>query len=320
MLNAIGARMTKKITVFSLIVCFNIFAVSAFASESGGEAGYQFLRTYAGARPSAMAGAFISLPGDIHSIYFNPAGLAELPGRTASATYLNHILDFQSGLVAFAQPLKSLGNMAVCLNYMNYGELEETDAQGQKLGTFSAGSFYLAGGLGRKLNDNLMIGGSLKFIYSSIDTYTSTAMALDLGAIYHVPFIEDFNVGLGIFNLGAVLSAFIKEKDPLPLNFVLGFSKKLAHLPLEYSVVVNKYIDDDFQVNVGGEFTLSKGLFLRIGYNSLGRNQKIGGQGDQFAGISGGWGFEWRQYQLDYSLSSYGAIGYLNRLSFSCVF
>jgi len=312
--------MTKKIFIILLVVGLTFSAISAMAGMSSGEAGYQFLRTYAGARPSAMAGAFISLPGDIHSIYFNPAGLAELAGRTATATYLNHILDFQSGLVGYAQPITALGTMAVSLNYMNYGELDETDAQGQQLGTFSAGSFYLTGGLGRKLNEHLMIGGSAKFIYSSIDTYTSTAMALDVGVIYHVPFIEDFNVGCGVFNVGAVLSAFVKEKDPLPLNFAFGFSKKLAHLPLEYSIAINKYVDDDIQFNVGGEFTLSNGLYLRIGYNSLGRNQKIGAQGDQFAGVSCGLGFEWKKYHLDYSLSSYGAIGYLNRLSFSYVF
>ena len=83
---------------------------------------------------------------------------------------------------------------------------------------------------------------------------------------------------------------------------------------------INKYIDDDVQFNVGGEFTISKGIFLRLGYNSLGRSQKIGGEGDQFAGVSAGFGFEWKQYFLDYGLSSYGAIGYLNRLSFSYKF
>ncbi|MBC8182381.1 PorV/PorQ family protein [candidate division KSB1 bacterium] len=312
--------MYKRIIISFLLLLMIFFVLPVNAGESSGEAGYQFLRTYSGARPSAMAGAFISFSGDIHSVYFNPAGLAEMNGRVASATYLNHILDFQSGFIAYAMPLKNLGNMAVSLNYMNYGELDETDSQGNELGTFSAGSFYLTSALSRKLNDNLMVGGSVKFIHSSIATYNSSAVAMDLGLIYHVPFIEDFTVGLGVFNLGTALSAFVDTKDPLPLNFVFGFSKPLEHLPLEYCVSINKYIDDDVQVNVGGEFTISKEIYLRLGYNSLGRNQKIGGGGDQFAGVSAGFGFEWQKYYLDYSLSSYGAIGYLNRLSFSYKF
>jgi hypothetical protein len=315
-----GVIMLKKIFILCLILSTIIFTSSVHAGESSGEAGYQFLRTYSGARPSAMAGAFISLSGDIHSVYFNPAGLAEMKGRVATATYLNHILDFQSGFIAYAMPMKNLGNMAVSLNYMNYGELDETDSEGNELGTFSAGSFYLTSVLSRKLNDNLLVGGSVKFINSSIASYNSSAIALDLGLIYHVPFIEDFTVGLGVFNIGTALSAFVDTKDPLPLNFVFGFSKPLAHLPLTYSVSINKYIDDDVQVNVGGEFTITDGVYLRLGYNSLGSNQKIGGEGDQFAGVSAGFGFEWQKYYLDYSLSSYGAIGYLNRLSFSYKF
>jgi len=312
--------MYKRITISFLILSMMFFTLPVGAGESSGEAGYQFLRTHSGARPSAMAGAFISLTGDIHSIYFNPAGLAKMNGRVASATYLNHILDFQSGLIAYAMPMKNLGNIAFSLNYMNYGEINETDSQGNELGTFSAGSFYLTSAMSRKLNNNLLVGGSIKFIHSSIATYNSSAVAMDLGLIYHVPFIKDFTIGVGVFNLGTALTAFADTKDPLPLNFVFGFSKPLAHLPLEYCVSINKYIDDAVQVNVGGEFTISKEIYLRLGYNSLGRNQKIGGEGEQFAGISAGLGFEWQKYILDYSLSSYGAIGYLNRLSFSYKF
>ncbi len=290
------------------------------ASPSSGTAGYEFLRTHIGARPSAMAGAFISIPGDIHAIYFNPAGLAPISGRMATATYLNHVLDFQSGFVAYTQPIKNIGQIAVGIDYMNYGDFDETDVAGNKLGNFGAGSFAITSSLGRSINEDLMVGVSAKVIYFSIVEYNSTALALDLGAIYKVPFIEDMNIGLGVFNLGQAMTAFMDHKDPLPLNFVLGFSKKLAHLPLVYSVTANKYIDDDIQFNVGGEFTLAEGVFLRVGYNSLGRDLKIGADGDQFAGISMGLGFQWNQMQFDYGLSSFGAIGYLNRATFSYQF
>lgn len=309
----------KRIWMILLLIVISlvVYTSSVTAGPSSGQAGYEFLRTHIGARPSAMAGAFICIPGDIHAIYFNPAGLAPISGRLASATYLNHVLDFQSGFVAYTQPIKNLGQMAVGVNYMSYGEFDETDANGQKIGSFSAGSFAVTTSLGRLINENLMAGLSTKFIYSSIDEYNSTALAIDFGMIYRVPFIEDMNVGFGIFNAGQALTAYMNNKDPLPLNFVLGFSKKLAHLPLEYSATANKYIDDDIQINVGGEFTFTEGVFLRLGYNSLGRELKIGADGDQYAGISLGLGLQWQQIQFDYGLSSFGAIGYLNRASFS---
>lgn len=299
------------------VLIFIFLSNNLTASSSAGTAGYEFLRTHIGARPSAMAGAFVSILGDIHSIFFNPAGLAPISGRLASATYLNHVLDFQSGFIGYTQPIKNVGQIAFGINSMSYGELDETDAVGNKLGSFSAGSFAVTSSLGRSINENLMTGVSAKFIYISIDKYKSTAVALDFGIIYRVPFIDDMNVGLSVLNLGTALSAFIDHKDPLPLNVVLGFSKKLAHLPLQYSITANKYIDDDIRFNIGGEFTLTDGVFLRLGYNSLGRELKIGAEGDQFAGISLGLGFLWKQMQFDYGLSSFGAIGYLNRATFS---
>ncbi len=304
------------------LLWFSIFVLIASPiyvtkTYSSGTAGYEFLRTHVGARPSAMGGAFISFSGDIHSMYFNPAGLAGIPGRLASATYLNHVLDFQSGFAGYTQPVKNVGQVAFGVSYMNYGDFDETTANGEKIGSFSAGSFALNGSLGRSINKDLKIGASMKFIHSSIDNYSSTAFAFDAGLIYHVPFIDGLNVGIGAFNVGYVLTAFVDEKDNLPMNFAIGASKSLAHLPFTWGVTVNKYIDDDIQVNVGGEFTLADGVYLRLGYNSLGRDQKVGADSDQFAGISFGLGMNWRQYEFDYGLSSFGAIGYLNRLSFS---
>lgn len=304
---------------FLLILVFGLYGLfnSSRAGASSGTAGYEFLRTHLGARPAAMAGAFVSISGDIHAIYFNPAGLASIGNSWASATYLNHVLDLNSGFVAYTQPIRRIGQLGIGINYMNYGDFEQTDERGNRQGTFGAGSFAIQSSLGRAVNKNLMAGISAKLIYASIDQYTATAIALDLGLIYKLPFIEDMNVGLGVFNAGTTIDAFMDHKDPLPLNFVIGISKKLAHLPLEYCVTANKYIDDDIQFNVGGEFTLSEGVYLRLGYNSLGRDMKIGADEDQLAGISLGMGFQWHQMSFDYGLSSFGAIGYLNRATFS---
>lgn len=310
-------RFAGMIVASSLLLLLPNVTVPA---GSGSSAGFEFLRTHIGARPSAMAGAFVSAAGDIHAMYFNPAGLATLPGRTVSATYLYHLLDFQSGFVGYSQALRGVGQFAVGIAYMNYGEFETTDVNGQKLGHFNAGSLAATTALARRINDELSVGAAVKVIHSSIDSYSSTALAVDIGLIYQAPFFGGIDFGLGAFNLGQALTAFIDSKDPLPFNLAAGFSKKLAHLPLEYFVAVNKYIDDEVQLRLGGEFTLSEGVFLRLGYTSLGREQKIGASGDQYAGLSAGLGLHWRQLQFDYALSSFGAIGYLNRATFSYSF
>jgi hypothetical protein len=145
-------------------------------------------------------------------------------------------------------------------------------------------------------------------------------VAVDLGFIYQSTIMENLTFAGGIFNLGKERAAFIKTKESLPLNFQFGVSKKLAHLPLMYSLTLLKYQEEDLRVRAGGEFLLSKGLLMRLGYDSVRNDQKVGTDSDRFAGLSFGLGMTIHDYTLDYSLSSFGEVGSLNRLSFSMAF
>jgi hypothetical protein len=283
-------------------------------------AGFNFLRTHVGARSSAMAGAFVAISNDVHALYFNPAGITNINKRVVSATYLNHVLDFHSGFIGYAQPIKNLGTVGVGIHYLDYGTFDRTDKNGQVLGTFGANNVVLTAGIGKEFLPGLLTGANVKYIRSVIDSYSATAYAVDFGVIYSIPFTDNLDVGLAIKNIGSSTSAFIETKENLPVNIVAGFSKKLAHLPLLLNVNLYKYIDDDFQFIVGGEFTLAEGIFLRLGYNSVGRDQQVEGELDRFAGGSLGLGFNWQTYHFDYSLSSLGEVGSLNRLTFSMRF
>lgn len=308
--------------LFKKIYCIAILIVTmSMTSFAGDMAGFNFLRTHVGARPAALAGAFVAIPGDVHSLYFNPAGIAAITGRETAITYLNHVLDFHSGFVGYAQPFGSYGTIGVGINYIDYGLFDETDRNGEKLGrTFGANSFVVNSALGQEVFKGVYAGISFKYIRSEIDQFTAQAYAFDFGAIYVVPFTDNLNIGVSVSNVGQATSAFIETKEKLPLLVSAGFSKRLAHLPLLINMVINKYSDADFYFGLGGEFSLAEGLFLRIGYNSTGIEQKVEGDLDQVAGGSVGFGYNWKNFSFDYSLSSLGEVGSLNRLSFSANF
>lgn len=261
-----------------------------------------------------MGGAFIAIPGDLNSIYYNPAGLAEVSQKKGTFTYLNHLLDFWSGFIAYGGPYEDLGVLGFGLNYFDYGELQRFDEAGNQRGSFGARDFALTFSLARVFNKNILLGFNIKLISSFIENYAAYAVAIDLGGIYHTP-MEGLDVGIGIFNLGKSLKAFINTREELPLNYRLGFSKRLAHLPLLISFDLYKY--EDLYWALGGEFTVTEGVFLRLGFNSIGREEKIDSGN---AGVSFGLGIQWRAYQLDYSLSSLGEIGSLNRISLTASF
>jgi len=299
-----------------ILISLAFIVGGGFAAGSVGTTGYEFLRTPVGARPAALGGAFIAVPKDVCNIYYNPAGLAEISNRSLTASYLNHLLDFQSGFFAYGQPFEHIGVVGAGIYYIDYGKFTKADEYGNELGTFGAGSLSATLTTARLLTPQLLAGISIKWVYSKIAQYSSDAFAFDVGLIYHTS-VQDLDVGAGIFNIGWVRSPFIHTKEDLPLNFRVGFAKRLAHLPLLLSGEVYKYLNEDYNFAFGGEFTITPNLFLRFGYNSVGRAQKIDAPGDKHAGFSFGIGVDWHGYQFDYSLTSSGSIGSLNRFSVS---
>ena len=192
-----------------------------------------------------------------------------------------------------------------------------------KTDEFGAGEVAFILGYANQLDENFYYGANAKFIYSGIEKYSSSAIGFDFGLHYAVPG-QQLNVGFAVLNVGTQLSSYISTKEDLPLDFVIGISKRLEYLPLRLSLDFHKLNEerDDFlqkfkAFTVGAEFTLSKTLRLRFGYDNEKRSElKIG----SFAGIAGfnvGLGAVISNYRFDYGFSSMGAIGELHRISVS---
>jgi hypothetical protein len=302
--------------LFSILVIIMLFSSLLLAKTSPGTVGFQFLRTQVGARPSAMSGAFIAIPNDVHCIYYNPAGLATFTRRSGSFSYLDHLLDINSGFIGFVQPQLGPGNLGVGILYMDYGSFKRTDNSSADLGSFGANSIAFVGSYAGTVSHNLFAGVSGKYIRATIDNYSSDAIAMDAGIIYALP-ANALTIGGGVFNLGQVTSAFVQRKDSLPFNYRVGIAKKLEHLPLLIAFNLYKYNKENWHGALGGEFLLSNSLLLRLGYDNIGKDLQVDSSKDTFAGASIGLGLLWSTIKIDYGYSSYGVLGSLNRFSVS---
>ena len=299
---------------FKLVLVILFFSSVGFAGYSPGTVGFQFLRTQVGARPSGMAGAFLAIPNDVHSLYYNPAGIATFTKRTGSFSYLDHLLDLNSGFIGIVQPNLGPGNLGVGVLYMDYGNFKKTDIDGNDLGNFGAGSIAIAGTYAGEPMKNVLAGVSVKYIRASIDNFSADAVAMDVGGIYVIP-SKALTFAAGVFNLGQATSAFVERKDDLPFNFRFGFAKKLEHLPLMIAFNLYKFKEEDWHGALGGEFILSENLLLRLGYDNIGKEMHVDSSKDRFAGGSIGLGIFWNTIRIDYAYSSYGEIGALNRFT-----
>jgi hypothetical protein len=282
---------------------------------------YDFLRLDLSARAAALGGTFVSNTDDPNVIFYNPAGLKMLTGSPISFSFLKYLLDINFASITYSTEFEDIGRVAAGIKYANYGTFPYTDEFGYKYGEYSAGEAAFILGYSNIIDQNFYYGVNAKFIYSSIADRSSSAIALDLGLDYNIP-AQELSIGFAILNAGTQLSSYYSTKENLPLDVTVGASKKLAHVPLRFSLDFHRLNDDqsDFishlrAFTVGAEFTLSKVLTLRLGYDNMKRQDLTIGTLAGIAGFSAGLGAVIKGYSFDYGFSSLGAIGALHRIS-----
>lgn len=282
---------------------------------------YNFLNLGVDARSSALANSFVSAQDDVNSIFYNPAGLSTITTSQASVGFFKYLLDINSGNAAYGQQYKDIGYVGVGVRYVNYGNFKKFDEQSNEIGTFGANDLALSLGFAKNFTEKLSYGVNLKFIYSNIDEFSSTAIATDLGMLYNSP-LDKLSAGISIMNLGTQLSKYASTKEDLPLNLTVGASKALDYLPLTVSVAFvnlteeqDNFFDRFKNFAVGGEFVLNDYVNLRVGYNNQQRQDLKTGSGIGLAGFSAGLGIKVNRYRLDYGFNSMGNIGSTHRIN-----
>lgn len=304
--------MEKRVRIFILTVMVLLSAIRAYAGT--GTTGYELFRTDGFARSSALAGSGVAMAGDLSALQTNPAGLAVLEGRSAAASFTKHVLDINQGTLAFANRVSEKLIWAAGLDYLSYGSFDRADENGFQSGEFGASDFQLRGAVAHTFRGDVRLGGVLKYQYRDIDGIAATAIATDLGIQYETGF-NDWTVGAAIKSLGMATSAFLSEKDDLPTSYELGFSVPLEHLPVKFNMTGAYVSQDGFEGRGGLEVSFTPQFTARLGYSTIGIDQRTGLSSDAFAGFSAGIGLKIKHLSFDYALTSHGEIGFLNRFT-----
>jgi hypothetical protein len=307
----------RKFIYVILLLTVSIGNIYADAGTSG----FEFLRTEYSSRSAAMGRAFVAMRGDLNGLFHNPSSLAFTDEQQFMFNYVDHLIDFGGGFAGYSQRLSGFGQVSASVIWLDYGDFDETNDFAQKTGrTYGAYNMAFAVSYADKLEEYFSYGVTLKYIHSKIDLYTANALALDFGLMYEAPFEDNLFFGISLLNVGKPIDAYIDTKETLPLSLRIGFSKKLAHLPLEININLNdlNVSENDIwdrlaKFSIGGEFTLSELLCLRLGYENELHSDLKTGKDDGFAGVSLGFGLHWKAYRFDYGFSSFGALGSIHR-------
>lgn len=298
-----------------------LFVVPLFSLLAQSKGTYGFLRNDVSARAAGLNGSFVSMTDDPNVLFYNPAALPTISGPKGSVGFFKHLLDVNGGHIAYTQFIEGIGSVGGGITFLDYGSFTETDESMNTLGTFGATDIAFVLGWGTHVDEFTSAGVNAKVIYSSIAGIKSSALAIDLGALYQIP-SENITIGASILNLGTQINSYLATKESLPLDFKIGITKRPEHLPVLLNLnfhKLNESQDNFFQrfssFSMGAEFLMSESVRLRLGYNNEQRKELKLGSSTGLAGISLGGGILINEYIVDYAFNSYGKIGGLHRIS-----
>lgn len=238
----------KKIIVSLVVMAVLLTAVSNLFAVSS--AAVLFLLISPGARASGMGEAFVALADDGTAVFWNPAGLGFQTGREVTFMHANWlpalVSDMYYDFLAYKQYVESLGGtIGANVTFLDLGENVYTSEEGDMLGKFNSNDLAVTLSYGTRLNENLGLGVSVRFIRSMLAPDwvkvsgepgggTGYAFAADLGVLYKFPFLPALAFGANLSNMGPKITYHdAAQADPLPTNLKIGLSYRV--LDSEYN-------------------------------------------------------------------------------------
>ena len=333
-----------------LVFIFILFSHLGFG-QIGGNGVYDFLNLSNSARVSALGGNQIAVKDDdLFLAYANPSLLNEEMDNKFAFTYSGYLADINVGYASYVKNYDSIGTFNLGVQYIDYGELIETDEAGNEIGTFNAGEYALVMGYAYQVDTSFSVGANLKTIYSSFYDFNSLGLAVDVAATYYSE-KRGFTLALVAKNAGAQLTTYEDdgETESLPFEIQLGATKRFKHVPVRLGLIVqqiqnwdltydnpnieetqsifggssNNDQKDGFFENVArhlifnAEFLVSKNFNLRFGYNMLRRRELLVDDDPGTIGFSWGLGFRISRFHLSYGRSAFHQAGATNTFSVS---
>lgn len=310
------------------------------------QSGFQFLSVVSDARAAALAEAMTSLQFGSSSLFFNPAGMAEMTGIADATASINQwIADIKHYSFSLAvSPFDGdYGVIGFSVQNIDYGDFYGTrvnlsSPQGyDDTGIFSLNALAVGIGYAKRLTDRFSIGGQVRWVHQDLgesmiasNTYTniSGSRYADTSFVDNElsPFVFDFGTqfktglkslvfGMSVRNFSAEYK-YAEEGIQAPLVFTMGISMNVmdlaGELPFDQSLYVSvdasHHRDHPEQVKIGLEYQILKALSLRGGYASTSTI-------DEYSGFSFGVGLSQFGFSFDYSYTPFGVFDKVQRFT-----
>lgn len=299
---------------------FSVAFYSHFLFGQNGENVYPFLNIPVSARQAALGGDAISVRDyDAGFATVNPALMNLDMEERIAVNYASYLAGSNYGTISYAKDLQYGHLLSLNARYMDYGKMPRTDESGTINGEFGASDAALGVGYAYQFEENWTVGGSVNFVNSKIDNYTSMAVAGSAGVTYHNKQSKE-TVALVARNFGYQFKTFNGEREKLPFRVDLGYTRIFKEFPIAVTVTAHDLqkfnISQDYNNNgqevkflrkVADHFSFGAELFpeqsfnIRLGYNVKRGNELAVLDQRSFSGLSAGFGVKISSFRFDYS-------------------
>lgn len=297
------------------------------------QTGLEFLSIENDARVAALAGAVTGIELNSSSLFFNPAGMANMSHFIdVSASMNKWIADINHNAFSLAiNPARGLyGVFGVTVQTVDYGEVIGTRVANNDLGYEDTGiinpsAFGIGVGYAKALSDRFSVGGQVKWLKQSLGeslipetdstTFATknevTPLAFDFGTLFKTG-IKSLAFGMSVRNFSQEIR-FDEEGFQLPLVFSMGVSANLMDFidiggPKQAMILT---IDASHprshpeQLSIGFDYQLMDLLSLRGGYVTSNDENDF----------SFGFGISQFGFSLDYAYTPFGVFDQVQRIT-----
>lgn len=311
--------------LLAAVLLLSALAPAARASDFGraavGTSGSEFLLMDTSARGIAMGGAYAAATNDASSIYWNPAGLSQVPRFSATFLHSQYLAGVTYDAAAVARRVNDSSVIAGGVRYLDIGTIDGTDINGLSNGNFHPRSYLAELGWGQSIYDlsdsevDVAMGVTVKYLHSDM-VEKADGYGGDFGV--HSRFYgtsQTYDIALALQNMG-VGQKFDKVRDSLPTRVRFGGGVRPSK-PLLLTIEAIAPINDAPYGAAGMEYTvdIQKNMqgMVRAGLNTL----TVDSLGISSM-INFGFGLKLSDLSFDYAFAPAGPLGsQIHRISLS---
>ncbi|HPI72991.1 MAG TPA: PorV/PorQ family protein [bacterium] len=306
-----------------------------------------FLEIGAGARAMAMGAAYVAQATDATALYWNPAGIAFIPGFQIEFMNCQWLAETQYNFFGLVAPIPAIrSSVGVSLISLDYGEnpvrtVERPEGTGEKYG---ARDVAVSVSYAMALTDRFSFGLSGKYINQRIWSESGSAVAMDVG-VYYNTMLKGLRLGASVSNFGSDIQMAgrhlttvvdpdeaVQNFDRVPVNYKVGsyslpllfrvglaYTRSLGSLgTITVAGDVNHPSNTTESINLGAEYGFANMFYVRAGYENLYER-------DHQNGLTFGGGVEYFRrgmmgFRVDYSWADWGILTNTQRFSLGLLF